>query len=64
MSLLYDTGSIPAKGEIDIKDIGLEINQFMDKHIKLRDTEFEKLQFKFEVTSVAFSDGSILGETN
>lgn len=63
INLLYDTGTIKAKGEIDIKDIGLEINQFMDKHIKLRDTEFEKLKFEFETTSVAFADGTILGDS-
>ena len=64
ISLLYDTETIPAKGEIDIEDIGLEINQFMDEHIKLRDTEFSKLKFSFETTSVAFADGTILGESN
>lgn len=64
ISLLYDTETIPAKGEIDIEDIGLEVNQFMDEHIKLRDTEFSKLKFSFETTSVAFADGTILGENN
>ena len=64
ISLLYDTETIPAKGEIDIKDIGLEVNQFMDEHIKLRDTEFSKLKFSFETISVAFEDGTILGESN
>lgn len=64
INLLYDTGTIPAKGEIDIEDIGLEVNQFMDEHIKLRDTEFSKLKFSFETTSVAFADGTILGESN
>lgn len=64
ISLLYDTETIPAKGEIDIEDIGLEVNQFMDEHIKLRDTEFSKLKFSFETKSVAFSDGTILGESN
>ena len=64
ISLLYDTGTISAKSEVDIKDIGLEVNQFMEEHIKLRDTEFEKLKFTFETESVAFADGSILGEAN
>lgn len=64
ISLLYDKGTIPAKGEVDINDIGLEINQFMDAHIKLRDTEFSKLKFSFETSSVAFADGTILGESN
>ena len=63
ITLLYDKGTISAKGEVDIKDIGLEVNQFMDKHIKLRDTEFEKLKFTFETESVAFADGTILGES-
>ena len=64
ITLLYDTGTISAKEEVDIKDIGLDINPYMDKHIKLRDTEFEKLKFTFETSSVAFSDGTILGESN
>ncbi len=64
ISLLYDKATISAKGEVDIKDIGLEVNQFMDAHIKLRDTEFSKLKFSFETKSVAFADGTILGESN
>ena len=63
ITLLYDKGTISAKSEVDIKDIGLEINQFMDAHIKIRDTEFEKLKFTFETTSIAFDDGTILGES-
>ncbi len=61
ITLLYDKGTIPAKGEVDINDIGLEVNQFMDSHIKIRDTEFSKLKFTFETTSVAFSDGTTIG---
>lgn len=64
ISLLYDKGTIPAKKEVDIKDVGIEINQFIDEHIKLRDTEFSKLKFSFETTSVAFADGTILGDSN
>ena len=62
MTLLYDTGTITAKGEVDIKDIGLEVNPYIDKHTKLRDTEFEKLKFTFETKSIAFADGTLLGE--
>ena len=61
ITLLYDKGTIPAKGEVDINDIGLEVNQFMDSHIKIRDTEFSKLKFTFETNSVAFSDGTTIG---
>lgn len=61
ITLLYDKGTIPAKGEVDIKDIGLEVNQFMDSNIKVRDTEFSKLKFTFETDSVAFSDGTTIG---
>lgn len=61
ITLLYDTGTIPAKGEVDINDIGLEVNQFMDSNIKVRDTEFSKLKFTFETKSVAFSDGTTIG---
>lgn len=64
ISLLYDKGTIPTKVEVDINDIGLEMNPFMDEHIKLRDTEFSKLKFSFEITSVAFADGTILGKSN
>lgn len=61
ISLLYDEDTIPAKGEVDIEDIGLDVNQFMDEHLKVRDTEFSKLKFTFETESVAFSDGTTLG---
>lgn len=64
MTLLYDTKLIPAKDEIDISGIGLEVNQFLDTHAKLRDTEISKLKFTFETKSIAFEDGTIIGESN
>ncbi|MEG0283015.1 MAG: hypothetical protein RR662_07570 [Clostridia bacterium] len=62
ISLIYDTKTIPANGELDINDIGIDVNRFKDSHIKLRDTEFSKLKFEFTVNSVAFSDGTTLGK--
>jgi hypothetical protein len=37
---------------------GLEINQFMDQHMKLWTTDFDKIKSTFEVQTIIFKDGT------
>lgn len=53
----YD-GGIPAKGSIVERDSGIEINQFIDRHMKLWSTDFEKLKATYEVSTIIFEDGT------
>jgi len=38
----------------------IEVNQFMNEDIKLRDMEFTKIQFEFDMDTIIFSDGTTL----
>jgi len=60
MSVSVDfTGqTIKAKGKITNSDMGMDINEFMDKHVKLYNTDFDDLKFEYEVTSIVYSDGT------
>lgn len=60
MSLSVDfTGqTIPANGSVIFDDLGLDVNEFMDEHIKVYNTAFEDLNFEYEVTSIVYSDGT------
>lgn len=48
---------IPAYGIINVDGIGIDINQFMDDHIKLYNEKFDDLNFEYEVKKIVYSDG-------
>lgn len=48
--------SIPAKGKISYSGLGIDINQFMDNHIKLYNTAFDDLKISYKVSKIIFSD--------
>lgn len=50
--------AIPAGESVAFEDLGIDINQFMDEHVKVYTTEFADLQFEYEVTSIVYSDGT------
>lgn len=50
---------INAETEVDWQG-AIEINEFMDNDIKLRDIEFDNLQFDFDMDTIIFSDGTTL----
>lgn len=57
------TGNSILVGEsITVDDLGMEINQFMDSHIKFYNTDFSDLQFEYEVTNIVYDDGSSMKE--
>ncbi len=39
---------------------GMDINQFMDRHMKLWNTDFSKMKTSFEVSTIVFADGTSL----
>lgn len=49
---------IPANGFIIQKDYGLEINEFMDTHMKLYNTDYDDLKFEYKVKQIAYTDGT------
>ena len=53
----FTGNSIPVGGSITVDDMGMEINQFMDSHVKFYNTDFSDLQFEYEVTNIVYDDG-------
>lgn len=49
---------IPANGSITQKDYGLEINEFMDTHMKLYNTDYDDLKFEYKVKQIVYTDGT------
>lgn len=50
------TGNIiPALGTITVSDLGIDINQFMDNHIKLYSIDYDDLKFEYAITKVVYA---------
>lgn len=58
----FTGNSIPASDFITVDDMGMEVNQFMDEHVKLYNTDYSDLQFEYEVTDIVYDDGSSTNE--
>lgn len=43
-------------GSISVDNLGIDINQFMDEHVKLYNTEFSDLKFEYEVTNIVYEN--------
>jgi len=52
-----DTG-IKAKQTMVERGSGMGINRFMDEHMKLWNTDYDKLKSTFEVSTILFKDGT------
>lgn len=50
--------TISANGSITVSGMGMDINQFMDEHVKVYTTDFEDLNFAYKVTQIVYSDGT------
>ena len=50
--------TIEANNSIVVSEMGIDINQFMDKHIKIYNTNFDDLKFEYEITSIIYEDGT------
>ena len=44
---------------ITIKGYGLEINEFMDIHMKLYNTDYDDLKFEYKVKQIVYTDGTV-----
>lgn len=53
----FDNG-VKSKQTFVERGAGLDINQFKDEHMKLWNTDFEKLKSTFEVQTIIFADGT------
>lgn len=53
----YDRG-VAAKQTAVERGVGLKVNQFMDDHMKLWNSDIDKLKATFEVQTIIFADGT------
>ena len=61
LSLTYDESLAAGKSAVD-RDKGFEPNQFIDSDQKLMTAELEDVEFRFEMKSILFADGTRIGE--
>lgn len=45
-------------GSIFVNDLGIDINQFMNSHLKFYNTEFSDLKFEYKIANIVYDDGS------
>ena len=57
-SLDFTGQTISANGSIAVSGMGIDINQFMDAHVKVYTTNFDDMNFEYKVTSIVYSDGT------
>lgn len=50
--------TISANGSATFGEMGIDVNQFMDEHIKVYNTDYKDLIFEYEVKSIVYTDGS------
>ena len=58
----FTGNSIPVGESVTVDDLGMDIKQFMDSHVKFYNTDFSDLQFTYEVTNIVYDDGSSMKE--
>jgi outer membrane murein-binding lipoprotein Lpp len=58
LGLDFTDDIIPVGSSITVDGIGLEINEFMDEHMKLYNTDFESLLFEYNANMILFTDGT------
>ncbi len=58
MTCDFTGNSIPAGGSITITDLGMDVNEFIDEHVKFYNTDFSDLKFEYEIKNIVYDDGS------
>lgn len=58
----FTGNSIAPNSSITVSDLGMEINEFIDSHTKLYNTDFSDLQFEYEIKSIVYDDGPSANE--
>ena len=52
------TGQLIAAGDtVTFSDLGIDINKFMDEHIKLYNENYSDLNFVYKINSIVYNDG-------
>lgn len=57
-SLDFTGQTIAAGGTATYSDLGIDVNEFMDEHVKLYNEEYKDLKFDYEVTAIVYDDGT------
>ena len=52
----FTGNTIPAHSSITVDDLGLDINEFMDSHTKLYNTDFSDLEFVYNINNIVYSN--------
>ncbi len=62
LNMQYDftTENIPAGATINVTGYGLEVNEFIDEHMKLYGLSYDNINFKYEFSKVIFTDGTVI----
>ncbi len=55
----FDEGIKAGQSSVE-RGSGMDINQFMDRHMKLWNTDFSKMKTRFEVDTIVFADGTTM----
>lgn len=58
----FTGNDIPAGESITVDGLGMDINQFIDSHVKFYNTDFSDLKFEYKVSNVVYGDGSGMEE--
>ena len=60
LSINWDlTGETIYSGQtVTYSGYGLDVNEFMDKHMKFYNTDFSDLQFRYEISKIVYGDGT------
>lgn len=48
--------TIPANSSINVTNIGMDINEFMDNHTKLYNESFSDLKFDYKISNIVYAD--------
>lgn len=48
--------TIEPKGSISISGMGMDINQFIDSNVKLYNTDYDDLQFEYEIETIVYDE--------
>lgn len=58
MSCDFTGQTIPANSTAAFSELGMDINEFMDDHLKLYNEKFEDLNFVYNVSAIVYADGT------
>ena len=58
VNLDFTGQTIAANGSAAFEDLGIEINQFISEDVKVYNTDFEDLNFEYQVSSIVYEDGT------